>query len=230
MSSNEILGEHGLNDWTQRVSQLERRSVRVQTIRDQLVLDYKHKRLEVETLGEDILRLTKVGELLRTLLDRLVLDQVRSIEAVVNDGLKSIFHDMELAFEAEVGTKYNKLSIEFFFRQGSEENMVMGSPLESFGGGPNSLASLVLRLLTMVRLKRYPLLLLDETLLAISDEYVENMSRFLQTLSSSTGIDVLLITHKAAFADHSTVAYQGSTEVGDGDKWRLRVKKIRGPS
>jgi hypothetical protein len=228
MYGNPVHDEHGLEAWRQRVAQLERRAVRVQTVRDQLLKEPEEKAREVERLGESILRLVKTGELLRALLDHLVLDQVKSIEAIVSEGLRSIFYDQLLAFEAEVSTRYNKLAIDFFIRQGADDNQVRGTPLESFGGGPSSLASLVLRLLTLMRLKKYPLLLLDETLLAISDEYVELMSKFLQTLSKTTGIDVLLVTHKAAFADHSTVAYQGSNEVQDDGVWNLKVRKIRG--
>ena len=83
---------------------------------------------------------TKVGELFRLLMDLLVVKQVRSVENVVTEGLRTIFHDLELAFEADVGPKYGKVSVEFFIRQGAKDDPLShrGRPLEAFGGGPST--------------------------------------------------------------------------------------------
>jgi ABC-type iron transport system FetAB ATPase subunit len=177
----------------------------------------------------DIEKLAKVNELFRVLMDKLVLDQVAGIEAVVTEGLGTIFLDQTLAFEAEVGQKYNKIAIDFLIRQGADDEMaVRGHPLESFGGGPASVASLVLRLLALLRLKKWPLLLLDETLAAVSDEYTEQAGLFLRKLAETSGIDLLMITHKQSYLDHANVAYLGTEEVQGDGTWSLGLKRIRG--
>jgi hypothetical protein len=202
--------------------------MRLQAARDALVADVVEKESEIGTLSEDIEKLTKVGELLRMLMDKLVLDQVRGIEGIVTEGLGTIFHDQDLTFEAEVGTKYNKIAIDFLLRQGQDEAAVRGHPLESFGGGPSSVASLVLRLLALLRLKKWPLLLLDETLAAVSDEYTEQAGRFLRKLAETTGIDLLMITHKQSYLDHAQTAYHGSEETEADGTWSLGLKRMRG--
>jgi len=170
--------------------------------------------------------LAKVGELFRALMDRLVLDHVRSIESIVSEGLRSIFHDQDLTFGAEVGQRYNRIAIDFFIEQGTDKLPIKGHPLESFGGGPASISSLVLRILALLRLKRWPVLLLDETLGAVSDEYIDQTGRFLKKLAETTGISILLVTHKQAFIDHATVAYQGS-EVGEFSERHLHLHRLR---
>jgi len=230
MPGDEVCSEHGLAEWQEQFAALERRALRLQTVRDQLLVEHTGKVKEIEMLGEKVLQLTKVGELLRVLIDQLVLDQVRSIEAIVSEGFRSIFHDQDLAFESDVGTKYNRLAIDFFIRQGTDDNQVRGAPLESFGGGPSSIASLILRLLTLMRLKKRPLLLLDETLAAVSEEYLDNVGRFLHRLAITTGIDVLLVTHKPTLADHAHLAYQGVSEVQDDGVWDIKLRKLRGSS
>jgi DNA repair exonuclease SbcCD ATPase subunit len=216
--------------WRRRVQTLNRNAARIQAIRDQIVGDLEGKQREVEALSRQIERLTKVGELLRVLMDKLVTDQVRTIEGIVTEGLRAIFFDQQLTFEAEISQKYNKVAIDFFFRQGSETMAVRGHPLESFGGGPSSIASLVLRLLAILRLKRAPVLFLDETLGAINgDEYIDAAGQFLKKLAATTGIHILYVSQKQAFLDHADLAYQGHsvTEETNGS-WSLGLRRMRG--
>jgi ABC-type dipeptide/oligopeptide/nickel transport system ATPase subunit len=214
--------------WTPRVRALTERAAQLQAVRDQAVRDLELRSREVETLSNRIEVLTKVGVLFQALMDRLVLSHVKSIESIVTEGLHTIFHDQELAFEAEVGQRYNRLSIDFYIRQESAKSTIRGRPLESFGGGPASLASLVLRILALLRLKRWPVLLLDETLAAISDEYVDQTGQFLERLATTMGLTILLVTHKQAFVDHATIAYSGSEQTTDGGERRLHLHRLRG--
>src|SRR5208282_1126386 len=84
---------HGLTDWRKRVQNLNRSAARLQAVRDQLSNDLEVRLREVDGLAVRVERLTKVGELLRALMDKLVLDQVKTIEGVVTEGLKTIFFD-----------------------------------------------------------------------------------------------------------------------------------------
>lgn len=220
---------HAVEGLAARSKELTRQALRLQVLRDQLVAERQAKEAEIAQLGDDLERLTKVGELFRTLMDRMVLGQVRSIESVVTEGLAAIFADQQLSFEADVGQRYNKISIDFFIRQGQQDTVeVRGHPLESFGGGPASVASLILRLLAILRLRKWPLILLDETLAAVSDEYTDAAGRFLRKLAESSGIDLLMITHKQSYLDHANAAYHGSEATQADGTWSLHLKKIRG--
>lgn len=201
---------------------------KAEILRDQHRETLAARRQEVADLDVEVELLTLVGELYRKLMDALVLGQVQSIEGVVTEGLKAVFYDQELVLESEVTQKYNKVNIDFFLQQGTKDGMVIrGKPLESFGGGPASVASLVIRLMTMLRLKRWPVLLLDETLAAVSDDYVDQMGAFLKRLAQSAKIDVLLVTHKQAYLDHANVAYQGGEELGQDGSWSLSLRRLR---
>lgn len=169
----------------------------------------------------------KVEELLKALLDILVTRQVKVIEEVVTDGFRSIFFDQDLSFKTEISQKYGKISIDFFIEQKSRDGVIIrGAPLESFGGGPASIASLLLRVLALKKTKNYPLILLDESLAAVADVYIDNTASFLKTLSEEMDVPLLLITHKAAYVDHSSLAYSGE-EVTDGFEGRhLKLTKV----
>lgn len=221
---------HDVDDLSARVRRLGESSTRLLTLRDRLDSELATKEKQVTELTEEIEVLTKTLELFRHLMDLLVVKQTQVIEGVVTEGLKAIFHDIDLAFEAEVGPKYNKIAVDFFIRQGPKEDSLShrGRPLDAFGGGPSSVASLALRILTVLRLKLWPFLVLDETLAAVSDEYTDPTGQFLQTLARKMGLDVLLVTHKQGYLDHADTAYRCMETVEDDGVTRsLSLRSIK---
>ena len=226
MSSDPLHAVEGVAD---RVRALSRRSTQLVTLRDRLASELSQKEAEVQELGFQIERLTKVSELFRKLMDLLVDKQVRAVENIVTEGLKSIFDNLDLSFEADVGPKYNKIAVEFFLRSGAKDSPVShrGPPLEAFGGGPSSVASLILRILTVLRLKRYPILFLDEALAAVSAEYVDAAGRFLTSLSERLKVVILLVTHQQGFLDHAVRAYRCTEDAGDDGTTWLSLKDLK---
>jgi hypothetical protein len=212
----------------ERVRRLAGRANKASALRDHLVRDRTRVAAEAERLGAEIEKLLKVEELFRALIDHLVVHQVRALESVVTDGLQTIFHDQDLHLESDIEAKYGKVSIDFKLRQGATEDpmTIRGSPLESFGGGPSSVVALILRVLTLLKLKRLPFLVLDETLLAVSDEYCAATGKFLQALAKTMDLHFLLITHKPAYLDYAHRAYQGREEMQEGGQRVLRVKAL----
>lgn len=226
MRSDEVHAVEGLNE---RLQALRDKSVRLKTLRDTLQKDLSSKEQEVQELSDQVDKLTKVGELFRALLDLLVLKQVRSVEAIVTEGFKTIFHDLDLSFESEVGPKYNKISVDFFIRQGSKDSPLShrGHPLGAFGGGPSSVASFILRVLTVMRLGRWPLFILDEAMGAVSDEYTENTAMFLRGLAKRMGADILLVTHKPSFCEPANLAYKSLEVVEDDGTRHLTLRALK---
>jgi len=208
-----------------RVKALRETASGLQALRDQTQRDLDTREQEVKDLAWKIDVLSKVGELFRVLMDQLVMDHVRSIESVITEGLRTIFVDQNLSFEAEVGQRYNKLAIDFCLKQADQKAEIKGHPLEAFGGGPASIASLILRVLALRRLNKWPLLALDETLAAVSDEYIDRTGLFLKQLATKTGIEVLLVTHKAAFLEHAVIGYKGSEITTDDGQRYLKLQR-----
>lgn len=228
MSSDAVHAVQGLTP-TVRVQALRERVTRLQTIRDTIRADLQRKKADSDRLRQRGEVLTKVVELYRVLMDRMVLSHTRSMETLVTEGFKAIFHDQKLAFRIDVTSKWNRVALEFVIIKGDPDNGgVEGEPLTSFGGGPSSVASLILKVLTLLKLRRRGLLVLDETLLAVSEEYVEQTSKFLQSLATKSNLPTLLITHNHAFADHAQQVYLSSEIPLGGDREELALKRIRG--
>jgi DNA repair exonuclease SbcCD ATPase subunit len=216
-----------LIEWEKRVQNLRVSATRLNTLRDQLGTELRSKEQEVKDLGDKIDKLLKVGELFKMLMDRLVMDQLTSIKSIVTEGLQTIFFDQDLSFEAEVTTRRNLINVDLLLRDRSEG--FQGPPLGNFGGGPISVSSLILRLISLRRLKRRPVLFLDETLSMVSEEYIDATGQFLQKLASTTGVDILLVTHNPAFLDHADIGYRAENVGGEEeDRKKLAIRKMRG--
>lgn len=217
---------HDLDGLTHRLQAVRESRTKLVTLRDRLADELQAKETEVKALDYEVDLLTKVGELFRVLMDQMVDRQVKIVEKVATDGLQRVFPDLGLSLESEVGPKYNKIAVDFFIRKGSGPMSHRGRPLESFGGGPSSVVSLILRVLTIKKLKRWPILVLDESLAAVSDDYIEYTGRFVRALAERLGFDILLVTHKQAFLEHAHMAYRGTEEQADGVTY-LELRKVQ---
>lgn len=187
--------------------------------RDLLQRQEKEYENEVERLREEIMILEKVEELYKFVLDKYVNRYAESFSALVTEGMQAIFYDQDISFEVQVGQKHGKVWLDFVTAQGEHRGM----SLESFGGGVASVQSLLLRLLVLLKkdLARY--LILDESLAALSEEYVGNAGQFIKKMCEKLGVNVLLITHNKAFLEYADHAYQAGI---DAETESLVLQKI----
>lgn len=203
MYSNEI---HAIQGLTQRSESVRDRLKEIRTRKT--VMEERRLQLEteLETQTKRISVLVHILQLYRCLTDAMVVDQVRQLEALISEGLQAVFFDQALDFKAELGETANKVSVDFTLSCDGNT----GDLLESFGGGPASIASFLLRSFMLLRLKRFPLLLLDETLLAVSGSYVETTGALLRNLAASSNLPILMVTHNTNFLETADQAFEAS--------------------
>jgi hypothetical protein len=225
MPCNTIHDGYGLDS---RIKSILDTRTKLATLKGQLTDDLSRKKAEVVSLVADSEDLTKVIELIRHLMDQMIDTQVKAVERIGTEGLRTVFPDLNLSLEADVGLKYNKIAVDFFFRRGDKEHPSShrGHPLGSFGGGPASLVSLVLRILAVKKLNLAPFLLLDESLGAVSDEYIDYTSQFIRALSKELGFDILLVTHKHSFLSHANQGYVCQEDTSEDGSTHLGLKKV----
>jgi DNA repair ATPase RecN len=133
---------------------------------------------------------------------------LKAIEELVTSGLQAIFEDLALSFRFEVDQARGQQTLTPVLASHGEET---GPILDSHGGGPAQVVALLLRLVTVHRLGLFPLVVLDEALNMVSDQYISNCATFLKGLCTRLGLDILLVTHKDAFAAEATRAYRISS-------------------
>jgi|SRR5579863_5286337 len=209
-------------DLSQRLKLANEKVLRLQGSYEQQLDQKAVLEKEISQLKSDNVILVQTTEVLKKLLDDLLIENVKEIEDLVTRGLKAVFRDQDLAFKAIPGEWGGKLAIEFQ----TEERHVTGDT-EAFGGSVAAIESFLLRLLVMRKLGLAPYLFLDESFAPVGTKYVENTARLCKLLAQQFGINIFLITHQDQFLEHADIGYRGMSEEKNERKV-LKLKQIRG--
>lgn len=161
------------------------------------------------------------SEVIKKWLEDLLRSNVDSISELVTTALNHIIFDQKLTFRIIQEPKYHRLAMRFVI----EENGVEADPMASYGGGAVVVASFVLRVAIMARLKMSNLLLLDESMFALANRYVPAAADFMKQLSEETGINIFMVTHNDEFMANAHLAYEGYTETGSDGLKSLRLRR-----
>lgn len=160
--------------------------------RSALLKRQSQKTEELKGFQNDSIELQKVKAVIDRLIQQFIGFQLDKISEYVSYGLKTIIHDQNLTFKCNITTKANKPWVDMITvdDKGNEANV-----LDAFGGSVAQIESLILRVLAILQLKLYPFLALDESLNAVSKEYVPNTSKLLNEITKQLGLKILLVTH-----------------------------------
>lgn len=149
----------------------------------------------------------------------LKVDEVSSkIEDIINKGLAYIY-GADYRFKLHKSIKRNKTT--FSFELCNIESGVAGFE-ETHGGGIMALISFLFRIVVIAILNKPRLIMLDETLSAVSIEYQEKLSNFIKQIADDMGFTIVVISHQPTLAEKSHIQYVVSKAHGFSKV--LRVK------
>ena len=199
------------------------RLTRMEILRTQHLRQQTAMEEEMKVLSHNIEVYTKTSVVLKSLLQDLVGENLLSIDKLVTEGLRRVFHDqVNVTFKSELVERNNQLQISFRTEQGPASGSAMGS----FGASVTVVESLLLRIIVVLKMGLAPVLILDESLAQVSDEYLEPVGSLIQSLCKDLGLTILLVTHQHEFQETADVVYKADcTETGDIRT--LTMKKIK---
>jgi hypothetical protein len=161
---------------------------------------------EIETLRTEIDVLSKVSQVFKILLDKMVRDEIGKMAGLVTYGLKAAFEDQDLSFKPVIEKKNDRIYITL-----KTVNKDHECEFGSFGGSVAVIESFLLRIVCMIKLNLARVMLLDETFGAIGEEgtdYIYSTSRFVKELCQKLNLDVLLVTQHAGFGTFADRVYK----------------------
>jgi hypothetical protein len=199
------------NDLLKEIQDAKISLARLKGDRDSLLRRKVSADSEIETYKKEQLELLKAKAVLDDLVKSFIGFQLDRIKQYVGFGLKTVIPDQDLDFECEITTKMNKPWVEFLT---VNADGISANALEGFGGSVAQIESLILRVLAILQLKLYPLIILDESLNAVSEEYLPNLSYLLRELSKQLGVKILLVTHNKEILHSATRIYKASERHG----------------
>jgi len=177
--------------------------------------------LRLEAEDEILLR---VADLFRHLVDREVVDNAKTAEDLLSEGLQAVFDDLDLRVRAEVDIQRGKVSVDLLTVQKHRDGSVTeGSSVDAYGGSVSTVQSVLLRIVVLTRRGLRPLLLLDESLSAVAEDYVPRVGQFLAVLADRLGIDILAVSHNSVIVEAATAAYRISNVAGTATFRKMRA-------
>lgn len=188
---------------------------RVEALRDSArksLTDSERQVLVLESEGEV---LDRVADLFRTLIDREVVDNAKTVENLLTEGLQAIFDDLDLSVRSEIDIQRGKVAVDLITVQKQADGTITeGASTDAYGGSVATVESVLLRIVVLNRRGLRPLLLLDESLAAVAEHYVPRVGKFLALLSERMGLDVLAVSHNPSLVEAATNAYRISKKDG----------------
>lgn len=195
---------------------------RAVALRDAVVGQIDANTAKIKALENEEQLLELVGGLLRRLIDNEVMSGVAAIEKLQTEGLQEIFHDQELSVKAVVKEERGKVTVSLLtVEKRPDGTEIEGLSDDLFGGAVMTMEEVFMRISVVFRRGLRPLLLLDETLGAVADKYVDRASGFLATLAKRLNLDILLVSHDDAVVGAADQAYLVS-KVGNKAVFKAR--------
>lgn len=141
----------------------------------------------------------------------------RRIEALVTHGVQTIF-GQDMTFHVLSEQKANRTEVSFSLRSEMGDQVVETPILDARGGGVAAVIGFLLRLIITLLRQDRPLLAVDEGFAQLSADYEPRLAEFLRELVDQTGVQIVLVTHSEAYAEHADKVYrfgqkQGQTTV-----------------
>lgn len=160
--------------------------------------------LEIDDLNKEEETLVLVVELLRQMADAEISKAVDSVESLLTEGLGTVFEDQNLEIKAEVRLIRGKVSVELnTIREYPDGTKICAKSVEGFGGSVTTIQSILLRIIVLLKHGLRPLLVLDESLMALESKYIPNVGKLLGSLCDRLGLDLLVITHNPELVDYA---------------------------
>ena len=157
---------------------------------------------ELDTLREEKDILTKAEKVLKALVDQLAKKDLDRMDRLVTFGLNTVFPDRDIRFKTEIVERGRKMSVDLQTLYNG--NLVDPQSKSSI----HVIESFLLRILCILKMKKAPLLLMDESFAAVDQGYIDNVSRLLAQLAAKLKMDILLVTHNPGFSEVEHMSYR----------------------
>jgi len=158
---------------------------------------------ELEVLDREGELLEKVEATLQHIGSKILGQSTKTIDQLLTAGLRLIFEDQDLTFKTKVERFRGRTAVKFELYAGGHTAPLM----DAYGGGVLVTAGVLLRVVTIMILGLKRVLILDESLAHLSEQYIPNASKLLQKLCEELDFAILMVSHQPAFAEHADRHY-----------------------
>lgn len=201
----------------QRISQ---KYYSLQQIQTQLQLNKEQEQKliqEIAQISQDIKLLDDALTIFKTLQEKLTQVHIDHITKLVNHALETVFNDDQLqyAIRIETNQQRNNNTAQFYLLT-TENNITTETLLQNNGFGIQSLIGFTLQIYFILQQNQARLLLLDESLTAISTDKLPRLKQFIQEIAKQYDFHFVLIAHMESLfelADYTYTVHNGKVKL-----------------
>lgn len=172
---------------------------------------------EIAQISQNIQLLDDALTIFKTLQDKLTQVHIDHITKLVNHALETVFNDDQLQYSIRIDTNQqrNNNTAQFYLLT-TENNITTETLLQNNGFGIQSLIGFTLQIYFILQQNQAHLLLLDESLTAISTDKLPRLKQFIHEISKQYDFHFVLIAHMESLfelADYTYTVHNGKVKL-----------------
>ena len=146
-------------------------------------------------------------KVLNNIIELMSKENIKQIVDIDTYALQTIFTDKDYALELEIRELRSKNSCELYLIDSTDKDNIIKAKLSDTGGGVQTVISFVLQIFYIMYYGLNRILFLDESLSAVSQEYIPSLMSFIKSLSEKRGFVFLCIMHDNRFFPYADKIY-----------------------
>ena len=136
------------------------------------------------------------------------LDRGMDLEKLLNSAVQTIFYDKDYSIEFEISEYRNNNNLSIYLVETLDDGSTIKTDIKNNGFGLKSIIGLILQVYFTLYHNQAPVLIMDESLSAISTNYIEYVRELIKSLSDEYGFYFILVNHDPRWNDLADRVYE----------------------
>ena len=145
---------------------------------------------------------------MKKLIDILSVKHIKHLEVLLNSAVQSIFYDKDYHIEFEVSEYRNNNNLTIYLIEKLEDGSEIKTDIKNNGFGLKSIIGLILQVYFIIYHNQSKILFMDESLSAISTNYIEYVKELIDSLAKEYGFIFILVNHDPRWNELATRVYE----------------------
>ena len=152
-------------------------------------------------------------EYMKKIIDILSRKHINHLENLLNSAVQTIFYDKDYTIEFEISEYRNNNNLTIYLVEHLEDESTIKTDIKNNGFGLKSIIGLILQVYFILYHNQSRILIMDESLSAISTNYIEYVKSLLDSLTKEYGFIFILVNHDPRWSGLADKVY----EMKDGE-------------
>lgn len=145
---------------------------------------------------------------MKKLIDVLSRKHINHLEKLLNSAVQSIFYDKDYKIEFEISEYRNNNNLTIYLIETLEDGSEIKTDIKNNGFGLKSIIGLILQVYFIMYHNQSRILFMDESLSAISTNYIEYVKELINSLAKEYNFIFVLVNHDPRWNEYANRVYE----------------------